>query len=621
MAKVSKKQFEIQETWIDKLARAKKVRKAWKDLFHVDIAREYLDGKQNPGYEPQEWITINNVYSYLKAQLPALYSSDPYFYVNLRRSYTPNPMDIALSEQKGKIRGAYLNYLKDELKVKVKARLAIQDAMFAYGILKVHHSSDMVDNPDAGKAFLSEDGDVELIGDDGSTLIQPDQIPINSRYNITRVHPDDFLWDEDSGPLEDDWGWVAQRIRQPLEELKKDPRFSKRALKFLEGKAEPKGDEERHREDRKKGGDVQGKSERARPKKKTGKEPEIIARWEIFNLKAKTWMVIAEEGEIPLMDSRPLPPGIERDPYVILRFTMRDDSPYPIPPFSQGIDPCKEYNKARSDIQTHRKRFNRKYEAYDGAFEDADTELSKLETGPDGTVLRKRTPEQAIFAVQDAQSDPMRYNELSYLKAEMNDLFGHDSGETAQIAGADSATQAGILDKRLEVKEGDAISLVMDWITDLAKKLDQLVQTHITRDEAVKISGPQGEMWELIRVSDYEDINGEFEYAVNVGATLPRMPQIERASWMAFLGLLAQFPHLLLSKRLFKKMAEMHHIEDDILLEEMYNIGKQIMGGQLPMPGGQGSQPGVGEDRPQSSMGGMAGGSQSLTQGNAAIGV
>ena len=128
-------------------------------------------------------------------------------------------------------------------------------------------------------------------------------------------------------------------------------------------------------------------------------------------------------------------------------------------------------------------------------------------------------------------------------------------------------------------------------------------------------------MWELVRASDYGDVNGEFEYTVNVGATLPRMPQIERASWMAFLGLLAQFPHLLLSKRLFKKMAEMHHIEDEILLEEMYNIGQQIMGGQLPMPGGAGSQPGVGEDRPTSAMGGMAGGGQSLTKGNAAIGV
>jgi len=621
MPRVAKKQFEIQQTWIEKIGRAKKVRTAWRDLFHVDLAREYLDGKQNPGYDHEDWITINNFYSYLKAQLPALYSTDPYFYVKLKRSYSPNPMQIALWEKRGNIRGAYLNYLKDELDLKSKARLAIQDSQTAYGVIKTHHSSDMIDNPDAGAVMVSEDDETVLMGDDGEALVEPDLIPINSRYNISRVHPDDFLWDEDAGTLEDDWGWVAQRIRQPLDELKKDKRFSKQALKFLEGKGESKGDEEKHREDRKKGGGIIGKSEQDKPKKKKPKEPEIIARWEIYKIKTKTWVVIAEEGDIPLMDEKPLPPGIEKHPFSILRFTLRDDSPYPIPPFSQGIDLCKAYNRARSDIQKHRKRFNRKYEVFENNFTDAETEISKLESGDDGTVLRKKGPEQSVMPIPEAHIDQTRYQELSYLKVEMNDLFGMDTGETQQIAKADSATQAGILDRRLEVKEGDAISVVVDWILKIARKLDQLVQTHISKDEAVRISGPQGEMWEMVRTTDYEDIDGEFEYSVNVGATLPRMPHIERSSWMAFLNLLAQFPHLLLSKRLFKKMAELHHLEDEVLLEEMHQIGQQIMQGQLPYPGGGGSQPGVSEDRPVSAMGGMAGGQKSLTDGNAAIGV
>ena len=621
MPRTSKKQFKIQQTWVDKIARAKKVRKTWRDLFKVDLARDYLDGKQNPGYPVEDWITVNNFYSYLKSQLPALYAQDPYFYVKLKRSYNPNPMEIALWEQRGKIRGAYLNYLKDELNLKIKARLAIQDAQTSYGVIKTHHSSDMTDSNMGGQPMVSDDGESFLMDDNGNPLLYPETIPINSRYNISRVHPDDFLWDEDAGTLEDDWNWVAQRIRQPLEELKRDKRFSKQSLGFLEGKGETKGDEERHREDRKKGGDITGPSERDRPKKKGGKEPEIVARWEIYKLKTKTWVVIAEEGEIPLMDESPLPPGIEKHPFSILMFTLRDDSPYPIPPFSQGLDPCKEYNRARSDIQKHRKRFNRKYEAYVQGFDDPDTEISKLESGDDGTILRKRTPEQAIMPIPEAHIDQTRYQELGYLKHEMNDLFGISTLETQQIAKADSATQAGILDQRLEVKEGDAISVVIDWIVKIARRLDQLVKAHITEDEAIRISGPQGEMWELVRTTDYQDIPGEFEYSVNPGATLPRMPHIERSSWMAFLNLLATFPHLLLSKRLFKHMAELHHIEDEVLLEEMYQIGQQIMRGQLPYPGGGGSQPGVSEDRPVSAMGGMAGGIQSLTQGNAAIGV
>ncbi|NIW78122.1 MAG: hypothetical protein GWN16_01100, partial [Calditrichae bacterium] len=106
-------------------------------------------------------------------------------------------------------------------------------------------------------------------------------------------------------------------------------------------------------------------------------------------------------------------------------------------------------------------------------------------------------------------------------------------------------------------------------------------------------------------------IKGEFEYIVNVGATIPRMPQMERASWMAFLGMLANFPHLLTNRHLMKRMAEMHHIEDEMMLNELHQLGKQIMGGQVPYPGNSGSQAGVGEERPTSAMGGMVGGLQS----------
>ena len=162
------------------------------------------------------------------------------------------------------------------------------------------------------------------------------------------------------------------------------------------------------------------------------------------------------------------------------------------------------------------------------------------------------------------------------------------------------------------MKEGDAMSMVIDFAKDIARKLDMLVQAHITQDEAVRISGPQGEFWELVRVGDYEAIQGEFEYNVNVGATIPKMPQMERASWQAFLTLLSSFPHLLLSKRLMKSMAENHHIEDEAMLEELYRIGQQMMSGQLPMSGNAGSQAGQGEDRPVSAMGGQAGGIQSI---------
>lgn len=619
MAKVSKKQTSLQQTWEDKISRAKDVRKKWKADFSVDLGYEYFEGKQKDStYSDTDWITINNIYSHVKSQLPTLYDADPWFYIKLRRTFDPNPMNIVMWEKRGKVRSSMINYLKEELKLKDKMRLSIQDAFFKYGVIKTHYHSESADNPDFGKPMFGEGGE-QLFGDDSNPLLEPEIIPINGRYKITRILPDDILWDEDAGSLEDDWKWIAQRIRMTLSQAKNNPNFKKLALKKLEGKGGSSDPELRARDERKKGNDVKGRSE-SMPEKKSGKdEDELISFWEIYNIENLTWLVIAEDGEIPVMDASKLPKGIEKHPYSILRFTLREDSAYPIPNISQGLPVAGEYNKARSDIQKHRKRFNRKYEAsIQHVGSDNTDELSKLESGDDGTVIKVHQT-GGILPIKDAPLDQMRYQELGFLKSEMIELLGGSSPESRGIAGADSATQAGILDKRLEVKEGDAMSMVIDFATNIARKLDQLVQSHIERDEAVKVTGPQGEFWELIRTEDYEEIAGEYQYSVNTGSTIPRLPQIERASWQAFLGLLANFPQLLLSKRFLKVTAEQHHIEDEAMVEELHQLGVQMMSGQMPQPGAQGSQAGVGEERPVSAAGGQAGGVQSLTTGNAAI--
>lgn len=623
MGRLSKKEVEQQKYWENKINRAKKVKKNWKDLFKVDLIREYLDGKQKrPEYENVDWITINNIYSHMKAQLPALYSADPYFYVTLTRCYNPDPQLIAVYELRGKIRAAKLNHLKHELKMKTKNRISIMDGLCAFGVTKTSYSTDLIKNPDAGNPIQGEYGEA-LIDEEGNELTNPDFIPANEKYRLDRIHPDDILFDEDAGPLEDSWNEIYHRIRISYQEALNNPRYKNAVLKRAEGKGESKDDDERAREERKKGGDITGKSEHDTiDVRKAEAAQEMLVFWDIYRLKKGTWLTILENGDVPVAAEEKLPRGIETHPFEFLFFTARDDSPYPHPPLSPLLSPADEYNQARSDIQKHRKRFNRKYAASRTALgNDYDTIVSKFESGEDGTIVPVQGDARgAIAAVQDAQLDPMRYQELAYLKAEMVELAGHNSAESMGLANADSATQSAILDKRLEMKEGDAMSMVIDFVLEQARKLDQLIQVHLDSEEAVKVTGPEGEFWQIVRPTDYEEIEGEYNYTVNVGSLMPRMPHIERASWQAFLGLLASFPHLAMSKRLLKKMAEMHHIEDEAMINELFEIAKKILGGQYPMPGQSGSQAGVPEERPMSAAGGQAGGVQSLSKGTAAIG-
>lgn len=592
--------------WLQKINAAKKVKENWRKEFRVSLAYDYRDGKQRPLEIPAgEWITINKFYSNLSAELPTLYSVDPYFYVKVAKSYSVNPMEVALFETRAKVRTAMLNYLKRELKLKTKVRACILDAYFQFGVEKQYHHADMVENPDKDKAMTGDSGK-ELTNEKGEPIKEPSEIPSNEAYKTVRVHPDDFLFDGDAGPLEDDWAWLAQKIVRPLKDVQKDKKYKSSSRSNVKATEIEKDEVDKEKAQRKKGLVVDSETV----------DPENVVLWEVYNLKKDEWFLLSEGLDTDYMiEPSKTPKGTEKHPYAILRLgILRDNSPYPIPPTTQWIDPQREYCELRSKILTHRKRFNRKYEMIDQAYDDPDGAASKLENGGDGTVIRRNAtwPGPGIFPIQDAQLDQNHIQEILMLRNDFEDLA---TGANQQGAGAgvDSATEAGIIEKRVTMREGDRLAIVMEFVTDIGRKLDQLVQANITKDQAVKVSGPQGEIWELVREEDYKDIDGEYEYTVNTGATTPQLPEIERAQWISFLSLLGNAPQLMMSKTLLKRSAEMHHIEDENLINELHMIGKGMMQMQAQAAqakaGGQiGSTPGVPSPMTAaaSSTGGMA---------------
>jgi hypothetical protein len=566
----------LQKKWEQRIHDAKKVRDQWKEDFKVQMGIDYFEGKGNPGIRTDEWINVNKIYSHLQAQLPKLYSVDPYFYVKVKKSHEIDVGTIVEMERRGTVRQSMLNYQKGELKLKQKARLAIQDAHFAFGVLKVRRASDLQEHPNAGEPIVDEENN-ELKDENGQTLVYPDELPVNERYELSRVHPDDFLWDAEAGPLPDEWGWVGAHIQMTKEEALDDPRFKRSAVNKV--KAKKKKDKEKN----------SGIISRFVVEDDNDEE-DIIDIWEIYDIKKQEWLMVAEDGEDLLIKPRNLPPGIEDHSFAILRFTLRDRSPYPIPPVFNAIDPQREMSMSRSMLMTHRKRFNRKYEVVVTKLEDEVTELEKLENGDDGTII-KVMANGAITPIKDAPLDQQNLLELRQLDNDIVEAMG--TPDIARgIASADSATEAGLLDNRLGIREGDRMSMVVDFVLDIAEKLDMLIQFHIDEDEAVKITGPQGEEWVTIKKQDYEEIQGEFEYAVNVGATQPRLPDVERAQLTAFISqVIVPFPQLLTQKPLVKMFAELYHIEDDAVIESLMMLGKQIMGGQLPAPCAQGGGP------------------------------
>ena len=604
---------ETQAKWEERIKKAKKFREEdFENKFQTKLGLSYYEGNQRPaGWASHEWITINKIFSHLRSQLPSLYSVNPYFFIKLKRSYKPNPMDIAALELKAEKRQAMLNYLKNELDLKSKARLGIQDAHFEYGVIKTHYSADMVTNPDKGKPMMSEEAEEEntpLLNDDGQPLIEPNEIPINDRYNITRVRASDFLFSADAGTLPDKWHWVAEKIVLTEAEAKKNKWISDSALKDA-----PKKQIEKTKDE---DGYISSSFIRSQEEHKKDPDSEVYVGWEIYDLDKEEWLIILEDAPKCVMMPSPLPAGTEKHPYSILRFALRENSPYPIPMVSQALDVQKELNLARSRIMTHRKRFNRKYVMARPAFQDVEAEAAKLEHGEDGTVIITDSPDAraGVDPINEASLDQQSFQEIALLSNDIIEELG-STGESRGVAQSETATQASILDRQMEVKEGDMMSNVIDWITDIAKKLDQLVQAHVSQDEAVKVTGVNGEeFWQMVSMADFDAIEGEYEYSVNTGSTMPRLPSMERQQWMAFLQVLGSYPQLMSNRRLMMKMAEMHHIEDDPMIEELVKLGEQARQEAGAMPqGGQGSIAGVSEDNPIAKVIGAATGVQGGT--------
>ena len=583
---------DLQKIWEARLQESHEDHKKWKDAFKVDAGIQYFEGQNNAGLPDGEWININKIYSHLQAQLPKLYSMDPYFYVKVKKSFEVSVDNIIEMERRGTVRQAMLNYLKVELELKQKARLAIQDAHFAFGVLKTRRASDLEEHPHAGEPILDEDGNELTSQETGEPLIYPDEIPVNERYEIERVHPDDFRFAAGSGPLKNEWPWVACHTQMTKQEALDDPRLKSSAVQKVKAKKKQSNDKEpKH-----------GLSRFVATKEND--EEDILDIWEIYDLKKQEWLMLAENGVDLLIKPRSMPPGIEEHSFSILRFTLRDRSPYPIPPVFNAIDPQREMSLTRSMLMTHRKRFNRKYEVVVTKLEDEHTELEKLETGDDGTIIRVMA-NGAVTPIKDAPLDQTNMMEIRALDNDIVEAMG--TPDIARgIASADSATEAGLLDSRLGIREGDRMSMVVDFVKDVARKLDMLVQFHIDGDEAVKITGPQGEEWVTVKSQDYEEIKGEFEYTVNVGATQPRLPDIERAQLTAFLSqVVIPFPQILTQPAIVKQFAELFHIEDDGFVEGMIALGKQIQSGEVQAPGQQGGGP---SDNPIAQIMGMAGG-------------
>jgi len=268
--------------------------------------------------------------------------------------------------------------------------------------------------------------------------------------------------------------WVAQRCWDYLKNVRNNPKFKNTGKDSLE--ADALASDFKYDDADKSDGflpKLGGKS-KARKIEKAHDDEKVVTYWEIYDISRKKVWIIAKKGKKPLMEID-TPPGIEDHPYAFLRFNNNpgkegEECWYPVPEVFNQLGPQKEYNLACNDVAIHRKRYKRKYGYYEGDLDDE--EIDKFEDPVDGGVIRFSNPtwQQTFAPIKDAPLDQAVIFDRLNLRRDFDDIAG-TSPQQVGNATSDTATEAEILERRLQIRESDKQFLIRLFLTDSARNL------------------------------------------------------------------------------------------------------------------------------------------------------
>ena len=584
---------DLTKHWKVQIERAEKAKKDWREYYRVEECYKYYLGDQRPGnYVEEDWFTLNLVYSNARAQIPSLYFKDPYFFVRVKRSFTPDLQAAAQMDDNMQVREGVLNYLGKENNLVAIGQLCILDAFMQFGCIKARYVPDFELNPDAGKPKKGEDGEV-LRDETGANLLEPETNLVGEKFVWERVNPNNLLVDGNAGC--EKAAWVAQRCWDYLDNVRKNPKFRNTGEDNLSADALVSDFDADN--SKKTDGFLSKLGGKSAPRtiKDAPDSEKIVTYYEIYDLERNKMWVIAEKGEKPLMEMD-TPPGIEGHPFSFLRFNSNpgmkgEESWYPIPEVFNQLGPQKEYNLACNDVAIHRKRYKRKYGMAEGDLDDE--EMDKFEDPVDGAVIKFNTPmwQQTFAPIQDAALDSAVMFDRVHLRMDFDDIAG-TSPQQVGNASSDTATEAEILERRLQIRESDKQFLIRRFLVDTARKMHQLLESNLTTEGAVRVVGPRGTAWIPYGPTDFDKIPAEIEFDIDVASMSPRNNMVERAQWMQFITTVLQAPQVFAEPEVLKWWAEKFDIREEEKLHKLSQALQQFA--QMQMMQGSGGNVGGG---------------------------
>ena len=321
---------------------------------------------------------------------------------------------------------------------------------------------------------------------------------------VERVSPFDIYVDPEATCM-DDLTWIAQKIVRPLEEAQNDKRYKPSVRKKLTAD----------------GGVNPMYAAQFLDNREYLFDEERVTIWEYYDIRSNTMSVWGETTDEFLVDPMPMPYAYGQ-PFVMIRNYDVPDFFYPIGDLEAIESLQLELDKTRSQLMNDRKRYARKYLFHERSFGPEGREA--LESDEDGRMVpvvdENKPLSDVIIPMPQVPISPEIYAYSEIIETDINTVSGiseYARGAMPEIRR--TATEASIIADAQNARASDKLAIVELSIGLIGRRVIQLLQQYMTREQMVRITGKDDKRFFVAYTRD--DILGEYDYSVEGGSTQP----------------------------------------------------------------------------------------------------
>ena len=439
------------------------------------------------------------------------------------------------------------------------------DSYFAFGLIEVGFDASYIKNPNAGKPYIKDGVSYE---DNGTPILQPDEIPEWEQIYVKRIHPAQFrVGGLDSYKLER-CNWVGY-------------------WEFVDFVAVKGNKNLKHTDEIVAAGSRTGEfdykdTDYLQPMDKILTSGDVIKIWHLWDINAKKFYLFTPGFNKYLFEA-----PFTKLPLFPLSYYKRTRGFYPIPPVSQWLSPQDELNAANEQLRVHRRRGARKYFVRKGVIDDQ--ELDKVMNGPDGSWAEVEADPNAVAAPVPLAPLEGSVDKVLIVSKDNFNVVSGTASEQRGVADRTTATQATIIDTRSKIRQSKPQINVANWLCAIAREIMRL-QKHLTLPFWVKLTSEQEtEFLNEIQEPEvsYEEITGEdlegdnFDVEIDVTSISPVENDDVKNKFFEFMAVLNNYPQIAMSPTLIREAAErIGYKGNEKVIKEFQNMAILAMLGQ-----------------------------------------